>query len=93
MSTRIFIVDDHPAMRHGLARLIEQEPDLEVCGEAGDRDDALEAIDQLAPDFVIVDVALQDRSSSGIDLIRDIQAQGRAVPTLVVSMHDEAMLT
>ena len=86
---RIVIVDDHPIVRQGLAQLIEQEDDLHICGQAEDAHEAVRAIRELNPDLVIVDISL--RTSSGIDLIKDIKAQFPALPVLTLSMHDEAL--
>ena len=47
--TRVFLVDDHPAMRHGIAQLIANEADLEVCGEAEDRQLAMETMARISP--------------------------------------------
>ena len=68
---RIFLVDDHPITRAGLARLINCEPDLEVCGEAGTAAKALPAIDDLKPDLVVVDISLTT-GPSGLELIKDL---------------------
>src|SRR5688572_2386647 len=86
---RIFIVDDHPMMRDGLRARISGESDLEVCGEAEDAQPALEQIEKLEPDLVIVDITL--RSTSGLDLIKDLKNRVPAVPALVISMHDESL--
>lgn len=86
---RIVIVDDHPIVRQGLAQLIEQEDDLHICGQAEDAHEAMRAIRQLNPDLVIVDISL--RTTSGIDLIKDIKAQFPTLPVLTLSMHDEAL--
>ncbi len=85
--TRVFIVDDHPIVRQGLTRLINQEPDLLVCGEAEDAPRALAAIQALQPDLALVDISLQ--GTSGIELVRCIKARFPRVSTLVVSMHNE----
>ncbi len=90
-ATRILVVDDHPAMRHGLAQLIAGEPDLEICGEAEDRHSMMAAIDKSPPDLVVLDVGLKDRSCSGLDLIEDIRARLGEVPILIFSMHDESL--
>ena len=76
-------------MRHGIAQLIEKEPDFEVCGEAGDRKEALDAIRRISPDFVILDISLKDPGSSGLDLISEIHSYTGTIPILIYSMHDE----
>jgi DNA-binding NarL/FixJ family response regulator len=86
---RIFIVDDHPMMRDGLRALISGESDLEVCGEAEDALPALEQIEKLKPDLAIVDITL--RSTSGLELIKDLKNRAPDVPALVISMHDESL--
>ena len=84
---RIFIVDDHPMMRQGLAQLIGVESDLAVCGEAENAGAALNAIGTLKPDLVLADISLPDKS--GLELIKDLRAIHPELPILVVSMHDE----
>ena len=86
---RIFLVDDHPMVRERLAQLIEQTADLQVCGEADNVPEAIDAIGRVSPDIVIVDLSL--RNSSGLELIKDIKARGWRFPLLVLSMHDETM--
>lgn len=86
---RIFIVDDHPIFRQGLAQLINQESDLCVCGEADDYQGALRAVPELNPDMVIVDITLKDMS--GIDLIKEVRKLNRGINMLVISMHDESL--
>jgi DNA-binding NarL/FixJ family response regulator len=87
--TRIVIVDDHPLVRERLAELINRESDLEVCGEAEDRNQGLELISRTRPELAIVDLTL--KSSLGIELIKDLQARMPEVKVLVVSMQDEAI--
>ena len=84
---RVFIVDDHPIARYGVAQLISHEQDLMVCGEAEDAIKALEAIGTVKPDIVIVDISLGD--TSGIELIKDIRIRYRKLPVLVLSMHSD----
>jgi DNA-binding NarL/FixJ family response regulator len=86
---RILVVDDHPFMRAGIAQLINQQADLEVCGEAGNTADALRAVAQLRPDLVLSDLTMADRG--GLEFIKDLQAAGVSPPVLVVSMHDETI--
>jgi DNA-binding NarL/FixJ family response regulator len=84
---RVLIVDDHPIVRQGLRRMIESEPDLVVCGEAQSEREARQAIRELAPDVVIVDISLAQ--GDGLELVRDVHAQHPELPMLVLSMHDE----
>ena len=84
---RVLVVDDHPIVRQGMALLINREPDLEVCGEAAEASAALEAIEQLRPDVVIVDLSLN--GPDGMDLIKAIRVRSTTLPVLVLSMHDE----
>ena len=86
---RVLIVDDHPLMRQGLAQLINQQPDLVVCGEAEDVPQALRQTSEVKPDVVIVDLSL--RGSDGIELIKSLRLQYARLPILVLSMHDEAI--
>ena len=87
--SRIFLVEDHPVFRDGLAKLLNAEEDLTVCGEAGDAKTGLKAIRKLRPDLAIVDLGLPGKS--GLELIKDIRAAKLPVKLLVVSMFDEAL--
>jgi len=87
--SRVFVVDDHPIVRQGLALLINREPDLVVCGEAEEAHAALTAIADLRPDIIIVDISLQ--GPDGIDLVKAIRTKHACVPVLVLSMHDESI--
>ena len=84
---RVFLVDDHPLVRESLASLIERQPGLTVCGEAGDADAALAAIGGARPDVAIVDLSLGGRP--GLELVRDLKQMHPSVAVLVLSMHDE----
>jgi len=88
-SKKVFIVEDHPVFREGLANLLKRERDLVVCGQAADFDDALSGISRLQPDLVLVDISLPGKS--GLDLIKDLRAGKKPVKILVISMHDEAV--
>ena len=86
---KVMLVDDHPLVRRGLADVIAHEPDLEVCGEAADVAEAMQALDRDRPDVVVIDLSL--RSGHGIDLIEKIKAHDPRIKTLVSSMHDETL--
>jgi len=85
---RVFLVDDHPLVREWLTNLINQQPDLAVCGESETAPQALQAIAHSKPDVAIVDLSLKD--SSGIELIKGLKQSHPNVAVLVLSMHDEA---
>ncbi len=86
---RIFLVEDHPVFRDGLARVLNAEDDLTVCGEAGDAKNGFKEIRKLKPDLAVIDLGLPGRS--GLDLIKEIRAAKIALKILVVSMFDEAL--
>lgn len=86
---RIFIVDDHPIVRQGLCAMINQEADLEICGEADGYHQALERIPESKPDLAIIDLTLED--IGGLELIKQVHARHPEVPVLVLSMHDEIL--
>jgi DNA-binding NarL/FixJ family response regulator len=88
-ATRIVLVDDHPIVREGLAETINREPGLAVCAQAEDRAQALQAIETMHPGLAIVDLTL--KTSSGLELIKDIHARWPEMLILVVSMHDETL--
>ncbi len=86
---RVLIVDDHPIVRQGLRRVMENEEDLMVCGEAETARDARAAIKELNPDVIIADISL--KQGDGIELVRDVRAHYPHLPILVLSMHDETI--
>jgi DNA-binding NarL/FixJ family response regulator len=87
--TRILLVEDHPMFREQLASLINGEPDLEVCAQTDNVHDAMALLLSTKPDVAIVDVTL--KGVSGLELIKDLQAQGNQTPVLVLSMHEETL--
>ena len=87
--SRVLVVDDHPIVRQGLALMIDQEPDLEVCGEAEEAGTALAAIAATHPDVVLLDISLP--GPDGIEVLKTIRGTDPALPVLVLSMHDESV--
>jgi DNA-binding NarL/FixJ family response regulator len=85
----VFVVDDHPLVREWLATLINEQPDLIVCGEAEDAPTALERIGAAQPHVAIVDLMLE--RGSGLDLIKDLNRLHPKVGVIVLSMHDERL--
>jgi len=86
---RIFLVDDHPLVREWLTNLIQQQPDLTVCGETESAPTALSAVAAEKPDLVIADINL--KNSSGIELIKSLKGTHPEIPILVLSMYDESL--
>ena len=84
---RIFLVDDHPVFRLGLAALIRNEEGLELCGEAASSQEAMAALREREVDLVLIDLSLED--GNGVDLIKRLKAERPKLRCLVVSMHDE----
>src|SRR5207248_2533962 len=88
-TAKVLIVDDHPAVREGLAIRISRQSDLKVCGEAADVPEALKLVTQTRPDIVIVDISL--KNGNGIDLIKRIKARDVSIRMLVWSMYSESL--
>ena len=86
---RIFIVDDHPLVRDGLANFISQQADLAVCGEAEDSGSAIAGMESCKPDVALIDISL--KNESGLELVKTLQTQFPNVSLIVLSMHDEAL--
>lgn len=85
----ILLVEDHPLFREQLAHLINKEQDMAVVGQVDNTGDALQAIETLPPDIVIVDLSL--KGPSGLELVKDMKARQMTTPVLVLSMHDELL--
>lgn len=86
---KVFLVDDHPIVRQGLALFIDREPDLVVCGEADGATSALHAIQESTPDFVVLDISLD--GPDGLELLKTLRAKYPGLPVLILSMHDESV--
>ncbi len=86
---RIFIVDDHPIMRQGLGQLINNEPDMELVGEASDARSGLTGVIESKPHLVIIDISLPGKN--GLELIKDLKSRAEGTLMLVHSMHDESL--
>jgi DNA-binding NarL/FixJ family response regulator len=86
--SKVLLVDDHPIVRQGLALLINREADLTVCGEADDGIAAIQAVANLHPDIVVLDISLN--GPDGIDSLKTIRIKDPTLPVLILSMHDES---
>ena len=89
MTTRIYIVDDHPLVRHGLSQIVANEADMEICGEAEDSPAAIRGVGEANPDAIIVDISL--KGANGLELIKNLKSIHEDIPILVFSMHDETI--
>ena len=87
--TQIYIVDDHPLVRESLSSLINQQPDLAVCGESESALRAMREIIAIEPDVAILDISLKE--SSGLELIKAVKAKLPRLSIVVLSMHDEQL--
>lgn len=86
---RVYIVEDHPVTRDGLAQALDHQPGMMVCGESGTYAHALNALGVVRPDVLVLDLNLPD--GNGWTLIDKLQARGRLPPTLVLSVCDERL--
>ena len=85
----VFIVDDHPLLRQGLALLINREKDLAVCGEAEEAQTAIREITAKKPDILIADISLN--GPDGLDMLKNLRTLYPNLPVLILSMHDESI--
>lgn len=83
---RVFIVDDHPVMRIGIAAIVQTQEDLTVCGEAGSVREALELYERCAPDIVLMDLRLPD--GNGVQAIQHMRARQPSLKILVLTTYE-----
>src|SRR5271156_312272 len=83
----VLLVDDHSLVRRGFRRMLEDEPDMAVVGEAGDGEDAIQLARQLKPRVIVMDCALP--RVNGLDATRRILADRPETAVLMLSMHSE----
>ena len=86
---RIVIVDDHPVVRQGLVALIDQQPDMIVCGESDTVAGALARIGSARPAVAVIDMSLG--LESGLQVVKALDASASDVRVLILSMHDETL--
>lgn len=84
---RIVLADDHPIVRDGVRLLLERDPELVVVGEAGDGEEALRLVCELAPDVLVLDMALP--RLPGVGVARRLQESASPVRVLGLSAHDD----
>jgi DNA-binding NarL/FixJ family response regulator len=87
MALNVFIVEDHTLVRSGIRALLQAAPNLNVVGEASNGRDAVEMIQQLQPDLVLMDVAMPELN--GIDAARQVHAALPTARIIMLSMHED----
>ena len=85
MSMSVVIADDHEVVRHGLRALLATQPEMDVVGEAGNGQQAIQVVIQTKPDVLVVDLALPD--ISGLAVIREVRRLSPETKIVVLSMH------
>lgn len=87
-ATRLLLVDDHALVRDGLRALLGGHPGIEIVGEAGDADEALERIAATRPDMVLMDIGM--KRVDGLTLTARLAAEHPQLAVLILSMYDNA---
>jgi two-component system response regulator NreC len=87
MGIKIMIVDEHKILREGLATLIEKEPNMEIIGEATDGREALDLVDKLSPDLILMDVTMPNLN--GIEATRKIKSKKPDIEIIALSLHSD----
>ncbi|HKZ70326.1 MAG TPA: response regulator transcription factor [Anaerolineales bacterium] len=87
MTIRLLLVDDHAVVRSGLRMLLENDPEIEIAGEAGTAREALEALNRSTPDLIVMDIGLPD--VSGIELTQQIKARWPEVAVVALTIHED----
>lgn len=87
---RVAIAEDHHLVREGIRALLERAPDLEIVGEAVDGQDAVEMVQRLSPDVLVMDIAMP--RLNGIQAVEQLQRAGSRTRIVIVSMHSDEIL-
>lgn len=85
--TRIILADDHVLLRSGLKMLLESQPGLKVVGEASDGVQALQLIDSVPADIIVLDLSMPNMG--GMECIREIKSRGLNIRSIVLTMHED----
>ncbi|HWF39922.1 MAG TPA: response regulator transcription factor [Candidatus Acidoferrales bacterium] len=86
LKSRILLVDDHELVRDGIACLLENEPELEICGQAANGQEAIQKVSELKPDLVLLDLGMP--IMGGTQAARQIRKLAPDIKIVFLSMHD-----
>ncbi|MCG6553822.1 MAG: response regulator transcription factor [Candidatus Magnetominusculus sp. LBB02] len=84
---KIMLVDDHPIVRSGIVKVLSEDPNMSVVAEAQSAKQAMEKLDEITPDVVVLDITLPDES--GLRVLEKIRLKYPKLPVLMLSMHPE----
>ena len=84
---RVLLVDDHQLVRRGLAQLIRDTPGMDVAGEAGDGQGALDVLGSTQPDVVVLDLSMPGRG--GLDVLQELRGQSPGSRVIILTMYPE----
>jgi DNA-binding NarL/FixJ family response regulator len=85
--TRIILADDHPLLRHALRNVLEKQPDIDIVAEAGDGEEAVKLVSELAPDLIIMDISMP--TLNGLEATKLIKAEHPDTAVLILTVHDD----
>jgi DNA-binding NarL/FixJ family response regulator len=84
---RVLVVDDHPVLRRGIKTILEKAEDIEVVGEAGDGRAALELVEELPADVLLLDIEMPQMD--GLEVAREINKNEMPIRILALSAYDD----
>ena len=87
MNIKIVVVDEHKILREGLSTLIDKQPDMEIIGEATDGREALQLMEELKPDLILMDVTMPNLN--GIEATRKIKSKNPNIEIIALSLHSD----
>jgi DNA-binding NarL/FixJ family response regulator len=83
---RVLIADDNTLVRHGIAKLLSGEKELDICGEASNSRETLQKADELVPDLILLDISMP--GMSGLETTQLLRQKHPALKILIISQHD-----
>jgi len=84
---KILIADDHSIVREGLKRILTEESDIEILGEASNYQEVLSMLRTFTPDIILLDISMPGRD--GLEILKEIKMLYKKIKVLILSMHPE----